>query len=214
MGPAVRILVFCGNRLFQESITRILRRTDLQVIASRPLAAVSVEDVVQTAADVLVCDSLRFVLEERKSCRLDERPERLPKPVLVAMDDDPQSFLVAVQHGVLGYVLQEASAAEVVSAIRAVSEGEAVCPARFMRLLFDCVASQAREAKASPPDKRLRLTRREEQLIPLIHRGLTNKEIANQLNVSEQTVKSHVHRILRKAGAGDRRELSPVPAQS
>jgi DNA-binding NarL/FixJ family response regulator len=48
------------------------------------------------------------------------------------------------------------------------------------------------------------LTRREQQLIPLIGRGMTNKEIATQLSLSEQTVKNHVHRILRKVGAEDR----------
>jgi len=50
----------------------------------------------------------------------------------------------------------------------------------------------------------LGLTRREQQLVHMISRGLTNKEIASELNLSEQTVKNHVHRMLRKLGAGDR----------
>jgi DNA-binding NarL/FixJ family response regulator len=51
----------------------------------------------------------------------------------------------------------------------------------------------------------LGLTRREQQLIPLIGRGMTNKEIAAQFGLSEETVKNHVHRILRKVGVEDRR---------
>jgi DNA-binding NarL/FixJ family response regulator len=48
------------------------------------------------------------------------------------------------------------------------------------------------------------LTNREQQLVPMIGRGMTNKEIAAQLSLSEQTVKNHVHRILRKTGVEDR----------
>ncbi len=51
---------------------------------------------------------------------------------------------------------------------------------------------------------RLGLTRREQQLIPLIAQGLTNKEIAMHFRISEQTVKNHVHRMLQKVGASDR----------
>jgi DNA-binding NarL/FixJ family response regulator len=58
------------------------------------------------------------------------------------------------------------------------------------------------------PNQRVRdqigLTRREQQLLPLIARGLTNKEIASNLNLSEQTVKNHIHHILSKVGAEDR----------
>jgi DNA-binding NarL/FixJ family response regulator len=50
----------------------------------------------------------------------------------------------------------------------------------------------------------LGLTRRQQQLVPLLAQGLTNKEIALQLNLSEQTVKNHVHRMLQKVGADDR----------
>jgi DNA-binding NarL/FixJ family response regulator len=52
--------------------------------------------------------------------------------------------------------------------------------------------------------QQLGLTRREQQLVEMIGRGLTNKEIAQQLNVAEQTIKNHVHRMLRKVGVNDR----------
>jgi two-component system NarL family response regulator len=120
------------------------------------------------------------------------------------MDEDQAHFLTAVRRGVLGYVLRDASAIDVVAAIRAVAIGEAVCPPRFARVLFDCVASQSAELPNSRARAQLGLTRREQQLIPLIGRGLTNKEIAGELSLSEQTVKNHIHRILRKVGVDDR----------
>jgi DNA-binding NarL/FixJ family response regulator len=95
-----------------------------------------------------------------------------------------------------------------VIAIRAVAAGEAACPPRFAKVLFDYVAKNEVQVPGRNIREELRLTRREQQLIPLIDRGLTNKEIANELNLSEQTIKSHIHRILRKAGVGNRVELS------
>jgi DNA-binding NarL/FixJ family response regulator len=56
----------------------------------------------------------------------------------------------------------------------------------------------------------LRLTRRQQELVPMIARGLSNKEIASHLNLSEQTVKNHIHRILRRIGANDRSEVIEI----
>lgn len=83
-----------------------------------------------------------------------------------------------------------------------------VCPARYARVLFDYFAAQAAALPSSRIRRQLQLTRRKQQLVPLIERGITNKEIAVQLNLSEQTVKNHVHRILRKIGVTDRRSVS------
>lgn len=120
------------------------------------------------------------------------------------MQDDAKQFLEAVSHGVLGYVLQEASAPDVVAAIRGVARREAVCPACLTRVLFNYVASHRNVLQSTRVRKQFQLTRREQQLIPLVGRGLTNKEIAAELRVSEQTIKSHIHRILRKMDVEDR----------
>jgi DNA-binding NarL/FixJ family response regulator len=180
------------------------KRTDLEVIGAEPICPGSKQEIMESCADVLVLDSLSFVLDAKglfpKGC-----PDKgALKCLLVAMDDNQDHFMTAVQHGVLGYVLQEASAVDVVSAIRSVAAGEAVCPARFAKGLFDFVASRASGYPDSWTRSKLGLTRREQQLVPLIGQGLTNKEIANQLDISEQTVKNHVHRILRKVGVEDR----------
>ncbi len=71
-------------------------------------------------------------------------------------------------------------------------------------MLFDCFAQHAKALPNSQTRADLGLTRREQQLVPLIDPGMTNKDIAGQLNLSEQTVKNHIHRILRKVGAEDR----------
>ena len=161
--------------------------------------------MINSDAEVLVIDSLQFVLETDGWWATASPAERTrTKVLLIAMDDDKKHFLSAVKQGVVGYVLQDAPAIEVIGGIRAVARGEAICPPHFVRVLFDYVASLSSDLPNSRTRQQWGFTRREQQLIPLIGRGLTNKEIAMQLSLSEETVKSHVHRILRKVGVVDR----------
>ena len=122
---------------------------------------------------------------------------------MVDMEADETTFLRAVREGAVGYVLKDASAAEVAATIRAVAGGEAVCPPTLSSALFRC-ASQQLDSSPILWGAELGLSRREQQLVHLLRQGLTNKEIAAQLSLSEQTVKNHVHNIMRKVGADDR----------
>jgi two-component system, NarL family, response regulator DevR len=208
VGNITSVFLLCGNRLLRESVGRILnKRPDFQVAVSHAVAHDSTPEVADIQADVVVLDSLQL-LAENTIFMPSLRNSRLFKCILVAMEDDQRRFLTAIRRGALGYVLQDASAAEVVTAIRAVSHGEAVCPARYARVLFDYFASHSTTATNNGVRANLGLTRREEQLIPLIEHGMTNKEIAIQLNLSEQTVKNHIHRILRKVGVENRLSIS------
>lgn len=191
--------------MLRESLARILtKKADFQLIAVRPPGPTLREDLAQSAADVLIFDSLQFFAREETSGQRTRDIPSVLNCVLVAMEDDKDQFLTAVRHGVLGYVLQEASAVDIATAIRAVARGEVICPPHLVRALFDCVALRSAELPNNRTRAQLGLSRREQQLIPLIGRGLTNKEIANYLSLSEQTVKNHVHRMLRKAGVEDR----------
>jgi DNA-binding NarL/FixJ family response regulator len=106
----------------------------------------------------------------------------------------------------MGYLLKDASASELVAAVRAVYRGEAVCPPQLCATLFCFVAHVVEETPvkrtASKPD----LTLRQQQLVTLVAKGLTNKEIASHLNLSEFTVRNHIHRILKQVDAGSRSE--------
>jgi two-component system response regulator DevR len=207
--------ILCCNRLLRESVARILsKKTDFCVTTSQPSAALPKLETQHAKPDVVVLDSLQR-LGETSILERNQHINRLNKCVLVAMEDDPKSFLSAIRLGALGYVLQDASAAEVVTAIRCVAHGEAVCPSRYVRILYDYFLARSTGAPNSQVRFQLGLTRREQELIPLIERGMTNKEIANYLHLSEQTVKNHVHRILRKVGVDDRlRVMEAVQTQT
>jgi DNA-binding NarL/FixJ family response regulator len=201
----ISVSILFHNRLLKDSITRILtKRADFEVVAALSWQpGSSIDDSGSHGPEVLLLDSLEWLPYSAHPAR--NRPSGASrKPLLLAMEDDPAQFLRAVQRGAVGYVLQDASAADVVTAIRNVAEGKAVCPPQFIRILFDYIARQNSEMPSAQRHEKWGLTRREQQLIPLIERGLSNKEIADYFHLSEQTVKNHVHRILRKTGVSNR----------
>ena len=202
-----RIVVFllAENCLLREALVRVLRKKDdIVVVGAIPFSPSALEKVSTADPDVVLFDSASIALTgPRLISRMRQAGENR-KTVMVGMDDDEATFLRAVGEGVVGYVLKDASAAEIVRVIRAVAVGEAVCPPRFSLSLFHCAARDVSFSLESPQKTKFGLSRREQQLVGLIRLGLSNKEIGSRLNLSEQTVKNHIHRILRKVGANDR----------
>jgi DNA-binding NarL/FixJ family response regulator len=202
----VQVFILAENRLLREALTRILnKKSELRVVGASAFTPDIVQQVAQVAPDVLLSDSAAMVLSELRL--VPEVRAAIPglKVVMIGMDANRETFLRGVRDGIVGYVLKDASAAEVAAAVRAVAMGEAVCPPVLCRDLFEQVAKQTSpSANGFVIRHNLGLTRREQQLVHMISRGLTNKEIASELNLSEQTVKNHIHRMLRKLGASDR----------
>src|SRR5260370_40519710 len=128
------------------------------------------------------------------------------KAILIGMEPNEESFITAVRSGVMGYLLKDASASDLVAAVRAVYRGEAVCPPQLCSTLFRFVVHMIEEVPVKRSASRPDLTLRQQQLMALVAKGLTNKEIASQLNLSEFTVRNHIHRILKQVDAGSRSE--------
>ncbi len=209
MSPAVAsasVFLLAENRLLREALARILgKKTDFVISGSRAFSSLSLEQVTHAHPDVLVLDSFTSSGPGRgEFLREVQRENSGLKLVMIGMDDDEQTFLQSVREGALGYVLKDASALEVVTTVRSVAGGEAVCPAHLCARLFRYVVRQASQVPNFHVKLGLGLTHREQQLVLLIGRGLTNKEIASELQLAEQTVRNHVHRMLRKVGANDR----------
>lgn len=205
MNERIKVFILSGNRLVRESLGRILsKRGDLEV-ASSPDTSMNVrEQAIASGAEVVILDSPEALFTGNGWIRTHEAEKCQAKILLVCMEEDERLLLRAIRAGVLGFIAKDASAMDVVAAVRSLARGEAVCPGRLCKFLFDFVATRAVELPSNGVKVRLGLTRREQQLIPMIGRGLTNKEIASQLNLSEQTIKNHVHRILHKVGVENR----------
>ena len=199
------VFVLAQNRLLREALAHILdKKSDLTVVGASALSPLSLEQIMETAPDVLVIDHFTVAEANREFVHEAQRCVPELKLVMIGMDSDEQTFMYLVREGALGYVLKDASAIEVVNTVRSVASGEAVCPPQLNKALFRYVARQLNQIPSFGVKASLGLTNREQQLVELIGRGLTNKEIASRLNLADQTVRNHVHRMLRKVGATDR----------
>jgi DNA-binding NarL/FixJ family response regulator len=201
---SVSVFLLAQNRLLREALARILsKKNDISVVGDRAFSDDSLDAILQAAPDVLVIDSfttnlshLEFVREVRQS---------LPdvKLVMIGMESAGQPFLQAIREGARGYIVKDASALEVVAAVRTVANGGAVCSPELCAFLFE-FASRQNQLPSFYARNTLGLTTREQQLVKFIARGFTNKEIAGELQLAEHTVRNHIHRMLKKLGASHR----------
>jgi DNA-binding NarL/FixJ family response regulator len=201
----INVFLLAGNRLFRESLARILRsKNDICVVGAAPCGSNVLDEIEGSGCEVLLIDPTKG--DRTDVSFVQNIAQAIPKVKLILVDmiDDHATFLKSVRAGAVGYILQNASALDIVAAVRAVHQGEAVCPPTLCLSLFKYVASHKSSVPPFRPKSHGGLTRREQQLVPLIAQGFTNKEIASHLHLSEQTVKNHIHRILQRMGASDR----------
>jgi len=202
-GPT-QVSLVVENRLVRETLVRLLRkRSDLRVVGQGYSAEII--EALDSQCDIVVLDDLQMV--SLFGPRLFGRQQAAGPlgVVLIGMEEDEEQFLKAVRAGVSGYLLNDASASDVVAAVRAVARGEAVCPPRLCLALFRSAARTARETPTRVKQRaRQGLTIHQQQLISLVAKGLTNKEIASRMNLSEFTVKNHIHRIMKQVEAESR----------
>ena len=204
----VVVFVVAENCLLRETLVRALsKKNDLVVAGAVPFSPSALGAISVACPDVVLFDSAKIALSGPRAIARMREAGQHAKVVMIGMEEDETTFLRAVGEGVVGYVLEDAPVAENVRVIRAVAAGEAVCPARYSIRLFQCAARDISFSFNPSQETRFGLTRREQQLVGLVRLGLSNKEIGERLNLSEQTIKNHIHRILRKVGATDRLDI-------
>jgi DNA-binding NarL/FixJ family response regulator len=206
------VFLLAENRLLREALARILtKRTDFKIAGSMAFGASIPEELVRAQPDIVLSDTPELLFGPTNFASHIRVSVQKAKLVLVGMERDEEHFLQALREGVVGYTLKDATAVEIVAAIRSVARGEAVCPPSLMLTLFQTAARSARQMTANRmTSAESALSRREQQLVHHLALGMTNKEIACKLNISDQTVKNHVHRILRKLGAKDRQMIAQL----
>jgi DNA-binding NarL/FixJ family response regulator len=207
---STNVYVVAENRLLRETLVRLFRkRGDLNVVGENSYSDSVPESIASAQPDLLLMDCLN---PNHKSddliCDVRESVAHI-RVVLFGMDEDADIFLQAVRMGVNGYVLKSASSSELVDAVRAVAQGEAVCPSKFCKVLFQAISSETNQKAAIAEQRagmRFELTQRQRQLMSLVAMGLSNKEIAANLNLSEFTVKNHIYRVMKQVDAQNRHE--------
>jgi DNA-binding NarL/FixJ family response regulator len=213
-----RLFLVIENRLLREAMSAIFRQQEgVSLIGSAQYSSLACRQMVESHYDILLADQAsasafpaNFI--DQFLARISGR-----KVILFGMDDNFEIFLQAIRSGVSGYLLGEASAEDTIAAVRKVAVGEAVSPPKLCHDLFQFVARSTREGSMILNGRlcrKLGLTARQQQLVALLARGFTNKEIAESMRLSEFTVKNHVHRIMRQLNAESRYEAVRTVCES
>lgn len=211
-GGVITVAIVEDNRLVREGMTEMLNDlADVKVV----LAATSL-DADQLRAltpDVVLLD---VGLRDTQSLRLAESMKAdLPGTAVIVMDLLPVHEEIAqfVNAGVAGFILKDATFEDFVATIRSVASGVRVLPPRMTGTLFSQIAQAAVKRGAEEAIEAVRMTPREREVIGLIAKGHSNKEIATALTMATHTVKSHVRNIMEKLALHSRLQIAAYAHQ-
>jgi|SRR5262245_24203386 two-component system NarL family response regulator len=202
---AVRVLICDDHALFRRGLVMVLESEDgIDVVAEAEDGLQAVAKAQEFVPDVVLMDVRMPKLSGIQATRAIADVVPAAKILMLTVSDEEDDLYEAVKAGATGYLLKEISIEEVANAIRAVVTGQSlISPSMASKLLleFNNLARQAEERMVVP-----RLTDRELQVLKLVARGLSNREVAEELFISENTVKNHVRNILEKLHLHSRME--------
>ena len=206
----IRILLIEDNKLLRDGIATIIKKqSDMQVVSTVGNGENVLLIMGKVRPNVVLLD---LGLRNQDSLQIVKlTKQHFEDTKIIVMDLIPlqADVIEFIQAGVSGFILKDASIAEFLKTIRSVYQGIQVLPPHLTGSLFSQIVGQAfHSSKPSTIVESVRMTKREKQVIELISEGSTNKEIAQKLNLSTYTVKSHVHNILEKLALSTRIQIA------
>jgi two-component system, NarL family, nitrate/nitrite response regulator NarL len=203
MPDAIRIAVIDDHPMFREGAVQIFAcMDDIEVVAEGATAADALRVAQELRPDVMLLDiSLPGDGLDAAACIARTSPG--VRTVMLTASESELDVVCALKAGAQGYILKGMSGAEVVKTVRAIFSGQSyVAPSLAARPLL--AMGERPDGVADKPEKDL--TGREEEILSLVSRAMTNKEIANRLELTERTVKHHMTSIMRKSKVRNRVE--------
>jgi DNA-binding NarL/FixJ family response regulator len=215
----IRVVVVDDQDMVRSGFAALLSaQSDIDVVGEAPNGRLGIEVSRSTHPDVVLMDVRMPEMGGLEAARrlLDPPPGVVHRPkVLMLTTFDLDDYVYeALQAGVSGFLLKNAPVAELVQAVRVIAAGDALLAPSVTRRLIEDV-SRRRPALGRHARLRLNgLTPREKDVLLLVARGMSNAEIAAELVVAEQTVKTHMTRLLAKLCARDRAQLVVMAYES
>ncbi len=206
MTAPIRVAIVDDQAMVRAGFTSLLAgEPDIEVVGDAADGEAALELVSRLEPDVTLMD-IRMPLLDGISATRRLVEDGVPTKVLVLTTFDLDQYVFeALRAGASGFLLKDATAEELASAIRVVATGESLLAPAVTRRVIDAFVRRPPAVPSTPDDPRLRsLTRRELEVLGLIARGMSNLDIAERLYVSESTTKTHVSNVLAKLGLPDR----------
>ncbi|HEY2127031.1 MAG TPA: response regulator transcription factor [Streptosporangiaceae bacterium] len=200
----VRVVIADDQGMVRSGFTTLLNsEPDIEVIGEAVNGQEAIVRAAQLRPDVLLMDIRMPVLDGLQATREITAMPGAPKVLVLTTFDLDDYVYQALRWGASGFLLKDASAQELADAVRIVAAGDALLsPGVTRRLIVEFARMGA--PRGPNRDSLDGLTERECEVLALVARGLSNAEIAGRLIVAEQTIKTHVSRILMKLGLRDR----------
>ena len=203
----VRVLVVDDHALFRHGLLEVLRPApDLVVVGEARDGMEAIEQAAELQPDVVLMDVRMPSVNGIEAARRIRTAQPAVRILMLTESEDEEDLYAAVRAGATGYLLKEVAIDEIADAIRAVANGQAlVSPSMTTKLLSEFNALSRRLEDGH--DSR-RLTDRELEVLRLIARGMSNKDIGLELVIAENTVRNHVRNILEKLQVRSRVEAA------
>ncbi|GAB7029189.1 response regulator transcription factor [Streptomyces sp. NPDC021749] len=206
----IRVLIADDQVMVRQGFTVLLNaEPGIEVVGQAVDGLDALDKVAELAPDVVLMDVRMPRLDGIEATRRITEPAGATAKVLVLTTFDLDEYVYeALRAGASGFLLKDASAAELAHAVRVVASGDALLAPHITKRLITEFSRVTRTQRAPLKARVGELTERETEVLSLIAQGLSNGEIAERLVVAEQTVKSHVGRILTKLGLRDRTQAA------
>ncbi|MEU9339704.1 response regulator transcription factor [Streptomyces sp. NPDC048278] len=208
--PPIRVVIADDHPVVRTGFAALLdSQPEFTVVGTAADGAEAVGVCRETGPDVVLMDirmpGLDGIEATRRLLGAASEPTGGPRVLILTTFDLDEYVYDALRAGASGFLLKEVTAERLFDAVRVVAEGEALlAPAVTRRLIDEFARLPDRSAASVPPPRLGTLTARETEVLLLLAEGLSNPEIAARLVVGEETVKTHVSRILAKLGLRDR----------
>jgi DNA-binding NarL/FixJ family response regulator len=203
----IRIAIADDHPIFRDGLRKLLAlEEDFQVVGEARDGKEVLEILQRDEPDILLLDLKMPGLDGLSTLQRLQAQKTKTKVIVLTASDNEDEYVQAMKFGTSGIVLKQTATELLIKSIRKVHSGEIWLDSRTTAAVMRQFASPA---DASAKDReRSPLSQREREIVVLVAQGFKNKEIAERMFISEQTVKNHLHNIFDKLGVSDRLELA------